>query len=265
MTNWILLLVAGVLCGFLNAVASSGAAITLPLLLALGLPPAVANGTNRLPVLVGFGSAIWRFHKSKAIPWRLCMRLLPCFALSALVGARLATILPMGEIRVLVHVAIALALVLLLLRPHSWMRDGDPGNTSKNPSPWLLLLSAGVGLWTGLIVLDAATYLLMSLVLVGGLTLKQANPVKAVLIFAATVVSLAVFISSGAVNWAAGLPLMVGSSLGGWLGASLALSANARVWIYRLLLGTLVLELVAMLLGWPPAAMRMPMPMASIS
>jgi hypothetical protein len=36
-------------------------------------------GTNRLPVLVGMATAIWRFQWSKAIPWRLCLRLLPAF------------------------------------------------------------------------------------------------------------------------------------------------------------------------------------------
>jgi uncharacterized membrane protein YfcA len=151
------------------------------------------------------------------------------------------------------------ALVLLLLKPQRWLRDGDPEAVRHNPSLGLLGLMAGIGLWTGLIVLDAATYLLMSLVLVGGLALQQASAVKVVLIGAATVVSLAVFIHSGQVAWGAALPLMLGSALGGWLGASLALGPNARLWIYRLLIAALALELGAMLLGWQHPAMRLMM------
>lgn len=117
--------------------------------------------------------------------------------------------------------------------------------------------TAGPSLWTGLIVLDSGTYLLMSLVLMGGLALQQASAVKAVLIGAATVVSLAVFIHSGQVAWGAALPLMLGSALGGWLGASLALGTNARLWIYRLLIAALALELGAMVLGWKHPAMHM--------
>jgi len=61
MQSWLALLGAGTLCGCLNAAASSGSAISLALLLAIGLPPAVANGTNRLPVLVGLApSPRWR-------------------------------------------------------------------------------------------------------------------------------------------------------------------------------------------------------------
>jgi len=68
--DWLPLIGAGILCGFLNTAASSGSAITLPLLLALGLPPAVANGTNRLPVLVGLGrrGCRWWSSWSPALP-----------------------------------------------------------------------------------------------------------------------------------------------------------------------------------------------------
>ena len=59
------------------------------------------------------------------------------------------------------------------------------------------------------------------------------------------------------VAWGAALPLMLGSALGGWLGALLALGPNARIWIYRLLIAVLVLELAAMLLGWQHPAMPM--------
>jgi uncharacterized membrane protein YfcA len=108
-----------------------------------------------------------------------------------------------------------------------------------------------------LIVLDSGTYLLMSLVMVGGLALQQASAVKAVLLGAATVVTLAVFIDSGQVAWWAAWPLMLGSALGGWLGALLALGPNSRIWIYRLLIAALSLELVAMVFGWQHPAMRM--------
>ena len=246
MMHWVGLLGAGVLAGFLNAAASSGSAITLPLLLAIGLPPVVANGTNRLPVLVGFLAAIWRFQKAGAIPWRLSLQLLPIFLVSALLGANLASMLPMGFIRLLVHVALVLALAMVLIQPQRWLKADQSPSSPPRASLLLQLLMAGVGVWTGLIVLDTATYLLVSLVLVGGVALQPANAIKAVLLGIGTVVSLAVFIHGGQVDWPSALPLTLGSAVGGWLGASLALGPNARVWIYRLLIGALGLEVVAM-------------------
>jgi uncharacterized membrane protein YfcA len=102
----------------------------------------------------------------------------------------MAAMLPMERIRVLVHIAGVLALVLLLIKPQRWLRDGYPESTRQNSSLPLLALTAGIGLWTGLIVLDSGTCLLMSLVLVGGLALQQASAVKAVLIGAAKVVTI---------------------------------------------------------------------------
>jgi len=255
MHTWILLLGAGIVCGFLNAAASSGSALTLPLLLMLGLPPGVANGTNRLPVLVGMASALWQFQRAGAIPWLFTLRLFPAFLFSALAGSGLATILPMEQIRGLVHVAVILAFVLVLLKPQRWLAPRVMVNAVQPPSIMLHLCIAVVGLWTGLIVLDAAIYLLVSLVLIGGLSLQQASAVKVVLIGLATVISLVVFIHGGELDWQAALPLMLGSALGGWLGASLALGSQSRLWIYRLLLMALSLELVSMFWShWHPSA-----------
>jgi uncharacterized membrane protein YfcA len=255
MHTWILLLGAGIVCGFLNAAASSGSALTLPLLLTLGLPPGVANGTNRLPILVGMASALWKFQRAGAIPWSYALRLTPVFLLTALAGSGLATVLPMDQIRWLVHVALILAFVLVLLKPQRWLAAKDALRAGEAPSILLQLCIAVVGLWTGLIVLDAATYLLVSLVLLGGLSLQQASAVKVVLIGLSTVISLIVFIHGGEVDWQAAFPLMLGSALGGWLGASLALGPQARLWIYRLLLLALSLELVSMFWShWHPSA-----------
>ena len=247
-TTWMLSLGGGLLCGFLNAAASSGSAITLPLLLALGLPPAVANGTNRVGVLMGMLTASWRFHRAGAIPWRLIGRLLPAFLGMAVLGAVIASLLPMGDIRLLIDGALLLALLMVLLRPQRWLKDN--GDDDLRPSALLQLLMGAVGLWTGLIVLDGATYLLVALVLVGGLSLPRANVIKVLLIGMATLASLVVFVARGEIDWFASLPLLLGSALGGWLGAALALGPDARVWIYRLLVATLGFEALRMLGGW---------------
>jgi len=248
--TWLLALGAGGLCGFLNAAASSGSALTLPLLLSLGLPPAVANGTNRVGVLAGMVSATWRFQRAGVIPWRLLGRLLPPFLGMAVLGAAIAAELPMRGIRLLIDGALLLALAMVLLRPHRWLRDDGNAAIHGPPSPRLLMLMAAVGLWTGLIVLDAATYLLVSLVLVGGVALPKANVLKVLLIGPATLASLVVFLARGEIDAFLALPLALGSALGGWLGAALALGPHARLWIYRLLIGTLGFEAVHMLWGW---------------
>src|SRR6202047_3556500 len=65
---------AGLACGFLSTAASSGSAVSLPILLMIGLDPVSANATNRTPVLIGGGGATASFHKRKAMLWGLAVK-----------------------------------------------------------------------------------------------------------------------------------------------------------------------------------------------
>jgi len=151
----------------------------------------------------------------------------------------------MAHIRLLVHVALLLALALVLLKPQRLLAVEAAGDALLI-TPRLHLAMAGVGFWTGLIVLDAASYLLVSLVLIGRVALQQANAMKAVLIGLATLVSVMVFVQGGEVDWGAALPLVLGSAVGGWAGATLALGPKAKLWIYRLLVTALAYEVAWM-------------------
>jgi hypothetical protein len=64
----VILTAAGALGGFLNTVASSGSAVTLPIMISLGLGPMVANATNRVPVVIGFAVAVWKYHRTGQLP-----------------------------------------------------------------------------------------------------------------------------------------------------------------------------------------------------
>src|SRR5207244_8935604 len=89
---------AGLVCGFLNTVASSGSAVSLPILMMMGLDPIAANATNRLGVLVGAMTATGTFQRANQIPWRMALRVLPSVTLGSAVGALLAEYLPARDI-----------------------------------------------------------------------------------------------------------------------------------------------------------------------
>ena len=67
----LLIIVAGAFSGFVNTVASSGSAITLPLLIFLGLPANVANGTNRIPIVASSLVSLLTFHRAKVWIYRV--------------------------------------------------------------------------------------------------------------------------------------------------------------------------------------------------
>jgi uncharacterized protein len=107
---------AGLACGFLNTAASSGSAVSLPILMMIGLDPISANATNRVPVLIGAISATVSFYQRKVLPWALAVKVSLPVAIGGLGGAALAEILPGRELALVITAAILVALVLLLTK-----------------------------------------------------------------------------------------------------------------------------------------------------
>ena len=89
----IVLLVAGILSGFITTLASSGSTITLPLLLFLGLPPVMANATNRIHIMFGSLMAMYNYNKSKLINWNKALIITIPVILGTITGVVIASIL----------------------------------------------------------------------------------------------------------------------------------------------------------------------------
>jgi uncharacterized membrane protein YfcA len=232
---------AGLACGFLNTAASSGSAVSLPILMLVGLDPVTANATNRIPVLVGALSATRSFHKAGAMPWRLALRIGLPVTLGAVAGAGLAELIPGRDLALIITGAVLLALVLLFTKLKAAIANAAEREVRYGARE--IALFAGIGVWLGFIVLDGATYLLLALTLVVGLPLVKANAVKSAMLAPTSVVALAVFAAKGHVDWKLGAVMAVGAVAGGLLGARLATSKVARVWVFRLLVVVIVCEL----------------------
>jgi hypothetical protein len=163
---WVLMLalVAGLACGFLNTAASSGSAVSLPILMMIGLDPLSANATNRIPVLIGALSATASFQRSKALPWGLALKISLPVAIGGLAGAVLAELVPSRNLGLVITAAVLVALVLLFTKLKQALASAVPGPVRYGTREFLLF--AGIGVWLGFIVLDGATYLLLALTLV---------------------------------------------------------------------------------------------------
>ena len=247
------LILAGLVLGFLNTVSSGGSVVSLPLLIALGYPPAVANATNRVPVAIGLLLAIWQFHKAGSIPWSTCLKLAPLILIGTFVGAQISLLIPRSALAGAITFAVLMALVLLLIKPRRWLERNPTESSILVLTPQLLLLLFLVSVWNGFIVLDAGTYFLLSLTLLGGIGLAQANVLKVVLMGASGLFSLLIFSGYNTVNWPAAFPLAVGSVVGSLIGSRLVLGSRAKQWIYWSLVVTisagLIVKLVEFLLA----------------
>lgn len=240
--------VAGLACGFLNTVASSGSAVSLPILMAIGLDPLTANATNRLPVLVGAVSATGSFQRRKAIPWRLAGLACIPVTIGAALGAALAEFVPARDLALLITAAVLFALILLFTKVKAAIATAVVHEPRYGAREVLMFL--GIGVWLGFIVLDGATYLLLALTLAVGLPITGANAVKSVILIPTSLVAVIIFAADGVIDWRVGVVLALGSIAGGLLGARLASSAAAKVWVYRILVVVIVGELAHLTLHY---------------
>jgi uncharacterized protein len=233
---------AGLLCGVVNTLGSSGSALSLPLLILLGLPPTLANGTNRVAVVAAAAASLVAFQRRGLVCWRPTLRLgLPC-VLGSLLGAWAAGRIDPGGMRWVVVAALVAALGILSTNPKRLFRDRlDAGQPEVRLQHYPLFFLIGV--WAGLIVVDSGTQMLLALVLGAGFGFARANAAKAVLLLGVGVSSLSMFAVGGAVDWSCGLLLGIGSALGGRVAGRFASSAGARAWVPRLLLVVVTLEL----------------------
>ena len=247
--DWTLIglgLFLGVVSGFFNAVASGGSTLILPALLSIGLPADIANATIRLPILLGSTTALWSFERAKLIPWRSVFRLAIFFIPFSLFGAELATIIDTPTSLLLVRIAVLVALVFLFIRPQRLLKECADDHLKSNPhsSTQLWLLTSFCGFWAGLIVVDSAIFMLLSLIFIGGVSLRQAVPIKPGLIFLFSIATFLIFSRSGKVEWQVSIPMVFGSIFGSLFGAQLAMSEHANKWVYRSLQVIVVVEAI---------------------
>ena len=215
---------AGLVCGFLNTVASSGSAVSLPILMMMGLDPIAANATNRLGVLVGAMTATGTFQRANQIPWRMALRVLPSVTLGSAVGALLAEYIPARDLGIAITAAVLVAFVLLFTKVKAAIESAASAPVHFGIREDTIFF--GIGVWLGFIVLDGATYLLLALVLAVHLPLLQANAIKSLALVPSSVMALIMFALDGAVVWSVGAVMAAGSIVGGMLGARVAGSAS---------------------------------------
>lgn len=246
MTTILYAFLGGIFSGILNTLASSGSAVTLPLLVFLGVHPTVANATNRLGIMFGTLTSVWVFHKKKLLDWPLALRLAGVITIGAAAGAWSASVMSDQSTHKVITLAIILAFLLILLGSKRFLREtlGEPRPLSFGRIALLL----AVGFWTGFIVLDSATYMLLAFVLVFNVNLTKANPIKALCLLTCCSVSTVVFAGHHEMRWDLGLVLGLGNVVGSWAAAHFASRPESRIWTYRLLVLVVAGELLALAL-----------------
>lgn len=251
---YLAVIAAGIFAGFVNTLAGGGSLITLPLLMFLGLPANIANGTNRIGVFIQSLVSSVSFRRQNIFTVRESLWMSVPSIVGALLGALIAVKINERVMELLIAGLLIFMFFVILYKPEQWVRDQAHSATMQRRW-WVPLLFFFIGMYGGFIQAGVGFFLLAALVLGTGMGLTRANAHKALMVAVMTAISLVVFIFSNQIYYLYGIILAVGQGAGAWLGSKVAVSWGPKVVRVILLVSIMVsaIELTGLydlVVGW---------------
>ena len=236
-----ILLATGFAAGVLNVIAGGGSFFTLPILIFLGLPATVANGTNRIGILMQSVTAVWGFHRFKVMNWQWAlMASLPAL-IGVLLGAWTALHVNDEAFRRILSVAMLIGALGILLAPNPVI------GTKSLRSPRSLPIAISfflVGLYGGFLQAGVG-FVILTITTWCGLDLVRGNAVKVLVNCLMTSLALLIFASQARIDWAFGISLGIGNFFGGEVGVRLAV-LKGHSWIKGIVTVTVIILAISL-------------------
>jgi len=211
----VILIVVGFIAGAINTIAGGGSLLALPILIFLGLPPNIANGTNRIAIIFQniFTTAGFKSKGVKTFPFSIYVGI--SALIGAIIGAQIAVDIK-GETFNKILAVIMVVVVLYMVFKSKFKHINDVEKTTGKHLWLSIVLFFFVGIYGGFIQAGVGFIMLLILSSVNNISLVKSNAIKVMVALIYTFSAIAVFIYNDAINWRMGLTLAIGNSLGGW-------------------------------------------------
>ncbi|GIE76177.1 UPF0721 transmembrane protein [Actinoplanes philippinensis] len=232
-TEILLLVVAGVAAGAINAIAGGGSLITFPSLIAIGLPSVDANVTNSVSVFPGYLSSVAGSRADLAGQGRRVRATIPAAVTGSAAGCALLLLTPARAFELVVPFLVLGAAATLAFQARLRALVGHPRSMSPRRAAVTLQCVVFVGaIYGGYFGAALGVMYVAALALILDEPLKRINALKNVLSATVGLVTLLVFAAFARVDWAAVATLAPATIVGGYAGARLARRLPQRVLKY---------------------------------
>ena len=221
------LILIGFIAGIINTLAGGGSLLTLPLLIFLGLPSGIANGTNRVAILIQnfFGAAGFKSKGINTLPYSIYYGIVAM--IGAIIGAQIAVDIKGELFNRILAVVLLLAVFFMVFNPKARVTSLE---RLSGKYFWLGLIAFFfIGIYGGFIQAGTGFFILMALSFINHLSLVKSNAVKTVVVIIYTLSALAVYIYYGKVNWQYGLILSIGNASGAWLSSRWSVKKGDKI------------------------------------
>ena len=242
--TWIILVAAAAVAGFVDSIAGGGGIITLPVLLAAGLPPHFALGTNKLQSTFGSLTATLRYRAAGILRFGDIVPGIAATAVGAALGALAVGAIDTTFLRVLIPILLLAIVAFLALRPRFGMA---PARRRLNWLPFWIGAGLLLGFYDGFFGPGTGSILIFLFVAVLGFDFLRASALSKSVNWASNIASLCLFVARGSWLPMVAVTMAMANGVGGSLGARTAL-AKGSGWVRVMFIGV-VLALV-LRLGW---------------
>ena len=243
MLQYLLLFFVGLVAGTLNVIAGGGSFLTIPLLIFMGLPPIVANGTNRVGILCQNIAASWSFQRHGVVDWQYVRWATLPAIIGALLGSKVAIVIGDEIFKNVLAILMITVTLWTLWDPLKHKAAGEkvkPFNRKALVGGFFL-----VGIYGGFVQAGVG-FLVLAATTLAGLDLVKGNAVKVLSILAYTLISLAIFAWEGKVDWTLGLVLAAGTMVGSQIGVHLTVLKGHR-WIKKVVTVTVIIMAIKLI------------------
>ena len=211
----IILLICGVIAGFINTVAGGGSLLTLPILIFMGLPSNIANGTNRIAIFMQNIFSISGYKSRGVSDFKYSSWLSVSALIGSIIGAKIAINIDEDMFNKILSIVIIIVVLTIIYNKKPFNINSE--NISIEKKIISVIMFFFIGIYGGFIHAGVGFLILSILSNYNGIQLSKANSIKVFVVFVYTFFALIVFIMENKINWILGINLGIGNSIGGWI------------------------------------------------
>ena len=235
----------GFAAGIINTLAGNGSAITLGIMTELmGMAPNVANGTNRVGIMMQGITSTYSFIKNGKLNLQHSKWPLTISIVGAIIGVIVAVNVSNEQFHAVFRYLLVIMLFVILIKPKRWFREANTNAILSHPMSLPIFLV--LGFYGGFIQMGMGVVFLAATVLIMKYDMISANVLKTFIVASYTILALLIFHFTGFVDWKIGLTFGIGQAIGGYLAAEFASKyPKAQIYAYILLVIMVILAILS--------------------
>lgn len=219
------LVVAAFVAGFIDSIAGGGGMITIPALLAVGIPPLQALGTNKLQSCFGSFSASFHFYQKGYLKIKENLPFIAVVFMFAVIGTLSVQVFSADFLNKCIPFLLIIFAFYFLFSPKI---TEDSSHCLIGTIPLALVLG-GIGFYDGFFGPGTGSFFMLAMIVLGGFGLTQSLAQAKMFNFTTNIASVLVFALSGEILYSVGLLMALGQFIGANLGSRIAIGYGVKI------------------------------------